>query len=1014
MLRKPVIALLIFISISIMAFNGLSVSKNYEYSGRFPRNYLIQDMEPAIDEQWSLDAVADEEGTLYSVWADDRTGVSNIFFSSSDDGKVWGDGLQNNNDIIVNDDAGEGNSHDQPSIAISDSGNLFCAWLDSRAGGMEIRISTSVSSGNSWRDSWAPIEHGGSPSDPSLSWTGGVLGLAWVEETENKGKDILFSRSADGGRNFSDPIRINDDTGVQDQVNPRMDSSMMGYFAIVWEDYRNGNSTLGNNPDIYMSYSSDSGSSFSENIQASPDPGKKRQQNADLSFSDSGDLLMAWEEYTSSGWRIMYSAGWTSSASWDMEIRNSYLAIQGSVDRLDQTIPRLAYVGNSFALAWSELNSRNFNNIRCAYLSRVGELFDQDHIVDDSIDWGNMTKEVDTYYAEMERDTSDLVGLEGMAQVFWIDHRTDPQPTDGLPQDGDPYTSRSNSTVDMPRDPKPVRLSVDSYTWGSVTLKWEVNPDIEFKSYYLTHGKGTAPLPDPYLPEVKLDQRAQTRYTFEDLKPSTRYQFRLMVRDRDNRLAYSNPINVTTENNSPPTFIFLEPDGISDNADDSFTIRWRVSDPEDDVNFSLYYDQDRNPNDQVKILSGNTDEEGNFGEYSWNTSDLDYGGYTINATAYDGVNDPVVTYSPALIVDHPRPVINFTNVLTARVEGGIDSAHADGPVIVTMSSEPDPKSLDSESIYLLDEDQMKIEGAHTVEEGNKIIWTPERDLNYDSFYTLVMRPTIRDIHGDYLDGGNVGSPSTYRFRFKTMDNIGAPDIIDWSPHGEGADPWTSLYIEFDIPVNPNSLSPDSISLESTDGSEIPLDIRMGESTRRIVKAEVLRPLETNTLHLASVSPLIESEKGSRLGSGFNWTFVTGDGDQTQDRDGDGTPDDFDWFPNDPDESMDSDRDGIGDSTDKDDDNDGLPDDWEIEHGLDPQDPTDAENDPDGDGKTNKEEYISGTDPKSKEEDGPNWLLVLLIVLVLASVLVALVAVISYARKSRLETRKEMDSFFREE
>ena len=44
------------------------------------------------------------------------------------------------------------------------------------------------------------------------------------------------------------------------------------------------------------------------------------------------------------------------------------------------------------------------------------------------------------------------------------------------------------------------------------------------------------------------------------------------------------------------------------------------------------------------------------------------------------------------------------------------------------------------------------------------------------------------------------------------------------------------------------------------------------------------------------------------------------------------------------------------------DQDGMPDEWEIKHGLDPNDPKDAGKDTDGDGYTNLEEYINGTDP----------------------------------------------------
>lgn len=50
---------------------------------------------------------------------------------------------------------------------------------------------------------------------------------------------------------------------------------------------------------------------------------------------------------------------------------------------------------------------------------------------------------------------------------------------------------------------------------------------------------------------------------------------------------------------------------------------------------------------------------------------------------------------------------------------------------------------------------------------------------------------------------------------------------------------------------------------------------------------------------------------------------------------------------------------------KDTDGDGMPDEWEIKYGLDPQDPSDANGDISGDGYTNIEKYINGIDPLMK-------------------------------------------------
>ncbi len=71
-----------------------------------------------------------------------------------------------------------------------------------------------------------------------------------------------------------------------------------------------------------------------------------------------------------------------------------------------------------------------------------------------------------------------------------------------------------------------------------------------------------------------------------------------------------------------------------------------------------------------------------------------------------------------------------------------------------------------------------------------------------------------------------------------------------------------------------------------------------------------------------------------------------------------------------DRSTDTDGDGLENSVDPDDDNDLMPDQWEVDHGLDPLDSADGEpfiidsvTDPDGDGNTNIHEYVNQSNPQ---------------------------------------------------
>lgn len=84
--------------------------------------------------------------------------------------------------------------------------------------------------------------------------------------------------------------------------------------------------------------------------------------------------------------------------------------------------------------------------------------------------------------------------------------------------------------------------------------------------------------------------------------------------------------------------------------------------------------------------------------------------------------------------------------------------------------------------------------------------------------------------------------------------------------------------------------------------------------------------------------------------------------------------------------LDTDGDGTPDVTDPDDDNDGMPDTWETENGLNPLDATDASLDPDGDNLTNLQEYQGDTNPNVSDAQAfPLWIVGIAAIIAIATV-----------------------------
>ena len=98
----------------------------------------------------------------------------------------------------------------------------------------------------------------------------GHLYINWSDQKNGKDDtDIWLVRSEDGGKTWSNRIRVNDDVPGKNQFFSWMDvDPITGYIYIVFYDRRAYND---NNTDVYLAYSTDGGHTFINNkISESP------------------------------------------------------------------------------------------------------------------------------------------------------------------------------------------------------------------------------------------------------------------------------------------------------------------------------------------------------------------------------------------------------------------------------------------------------------------------------------------------------------------------------------------------------------------------------------------------------------------------------------------------------------------------------------------------------------------------------------------------------------------------
>jgi len=278
------------------------------------------DTTPAgASKSYGAEVTCDENGNVYVVWTDERSGEKDIYFNYSDDYGRPGSWLAS--DIRI--DRGNGWSTG-PIISCDENGNVYVVWYDYRNGDWDVYLNRSRNKGAS--GTWltndirlntnAPGSSNSAGGSVVCDNSGGVY-VTWRDTRRDNG-DIYFNYSHD----YGDPatwqpsdILIN----KSDTVNGWSWYNVMacddnGYIYVAW-----GNAPgTSNDFEMYFNYSPDRGVNWqSQDIKiTSPGADVITSYGFDIDCDEDGNVYLVWIDWRGPRYDVYFDSSKNHGATW--------------------------------------------------------------------------------------------------------------------------------------------------------------------------------------------------------------------------------------------------------------------------------------------------------------------------------------------------------------------------------------------------------------------------------------------------------------------------------------------------------------------------------------------------------------------------------------------------------------------------------------------------------------------------------------------------------------------------
>jgi BNR repeat-like domain len=258
------------------------------------------------------------------------------FVRSADSGRTWSDPLTVN-------DGTEFGSHNFHALTAAPDGSLLATWLDARKGKSGVWMSRSTDGGRTWGAN-RPIYS--DPTCPCCRTAVAVAGdgtiyVAWRAILEGDIRDVVVTRSTDGGESWAAPVRVRADDWVYPgcpHAGPSMEVDAKGGIHVAWWTGKEGEAG------VYYARSTDGAKSF----VAQPIATGERARPAHVQLAVSGArIYLAWDDGLGTTPRILLRRSADGGETFRAEEPLSDPEAAAS-------FPVLAVHGDSVAVAWSQ------------------------------------------------------------------------------------------------------------------------------------------------------------------------------------------------------------------------------------------------------------------------------------------------------------------------------------------------------------------------------------------------------------------------------------------------------------------------------------------------------------------------------------------------------------------------------------------------------------------------------------------------------------------------------------